>query len=236
LQTREDYNWEGFCAVEQFVRNATIAKWGFVKKGMAEIMARQGLRTGFVMNMVRKVPAGPSTPLEGGPHLGVWGLNDNWRKPPYAMMAAATMQVGAIVHAAGVSSRAREYADFLGLHARLQTQPVEQQNMQSVLAQMHLNLYVTLTECAPMVPLESLSAGAPCLLGPNSHYFEDHAYLHGRLVVSQPDSAACIARYLSAALEERSEIIQNYQTYAPAYNAQARDCLAEFLELPVTWL
>jgi len=236
LQTREDYAWEGFQIVEQFTRSAAITKWGFVKKGMAEILASRGLRTGFVMNMVRRIPLAPSTPLAGGPHFGIWGPDDNWRKPPYAMLAAATFQTDAVVHSAGVSGRVQDYANLLGLEAHLQSRPVEQANMQAMLAQMHLNMYVTLTECAPMLPLESLSSGAPCLLGPNSHYFEDQAYLHSRLVVSQPDSANCIAAYLARALPERSEIINAYQKFAPEYNAQARQCLSEFLEMPVPWL
>lgn len=99
--------------------------------------------------------------------------------------------------------------------------------------QMHLNLYVTLTECAPMMPLESLSTGSPCLFGPTTHYFQDHAYLRQRLVVPIPDDALTIANTARKALEERREIIDAYQNYAPEYNQRALQALAEFLEFPV---
>jgi hypothetical protein len=82
------------------------------------------------------------------------------------------------------------------------------------------------------VPLESLSVGVPCLLGPNSHYFEDCRYLFDRLVVSHPDSAHLISKYANRALEERDAIVAAYQAYAPGYNARALKSLEDFLEIP----
>jgi hypothetical protein len=80
-----------------------------------------------------------------------------------------------------------------------------------------------------MLPLESLAAGVPCLLGPTSHLFEDHAYLHSRLVVPGPDRSDCIAEYIERALAERDEIIFAYRDYAPEYNRQAGKSLTGFL-------
>jgi len=92
---------------------------------------------------------------------------------------------------------------------------------------------VTLSECAPMVPLESLSLGAPCLLGPTSHYFEDDEYLRSRLVVPSPDSAWSISGLIGQALEERTQIVEAYRAYAPGYNQRAGDSLEQFLEMPI---
>jgi len=88
-----------------------------------------------------------------------------------------------------------------------------------------------LSECAPMLPLESLSVGTPCLFGPNSHFFEDHDFLRQMLIVPQPDSAFIIAKYIQQALEKRDEIIQAYIDYAPAYNQRAEKSVREFLEI-----
>jgi hypothetical protein len=231
LQAREDYTWESFRAVERLCRAGAIARWGFVKPGMAEIMANQGLRTGYVMNMVRALPQAASEPLEGGPHLGMWSIHPTWHKLPYEMMAATSLVPNSVIHASGIDERTRQFAELLGLRAQLQQEAIPQQQMPQVLAQMHLNMYVTFNECAPMLPLESLAVGAPCLLGPNSPYFEDHDYLLSRLVVPQPDSAHMIARYAQAALEEREAIIAAYREYAPGYNARARTALGAFLGL-----
>ena len=82
-----------------------------------------------------------------------------------------------------------------------------------------------------MLPLESLAAGVPCLIGPSSHLFEDHPYLHSRLVVPYPDRSDIIAQYIQKALEERNQIVEAYIRYAPNYNRRARQSLCDFLEI-----
>lgn len=231
LQLTEDYVWQSFRQVERFCREGAIWKLGFVKARMAEIMAKRGIRTGFVQNMVREVPDKPSEPLPGGPHIGVWLLYDGWLKNPFTSIAAVSALSGATLHMSAVSDRVREFAEFMNIRSNIHFRPIDQGLMRHYLAQMHLNLYVTLSECAPMLPLESLSVGSPCLFGPTTYYFDDHDYLRERLVVPQPDDAGMIAAYMQRALEERGEIIAAYARYAPDYNRRARATLAEFLEL-----
>jgi hypothetical protein len=96
---------------------------------------------------------------------------------------------------------------------------------------MHVNLYVTLSECCPMLPLESLSEGAPCLIGPNSHLFEEDQYLFDRLVVPFPDRNDVIGWYIERAIDERDEIIAAYRRYVRSYNERSQEALHEFLGL-----
>jgi hypothetical protein len=93
----------------------------------------------------------------------------------------------------------------------------------------HLTLYVTFSECSPMLPLESFSVGTPCLVGPTSHLFEDDEFLRSRLVVPAPDRADVIAQWIEGALAERDALVRAYQRWAPRYNARARASLDEFL-------
>lgn len=234
LHMREDYDWRVFRLILDLHAQGEIAKIGFVKQGMAEIMSKAGVKSGFILNMVGRIPEGPSQPLPGGPHVGIWGQPDwSWKKSPYAMLAALKLVPGAYGHAINVSPRLKEFGDSLGIQAEYRMNALPQDQALAALAQMHVNLYITLTECAPMMPLESLSMGAPCLFGPTSHYFLDHPYLHERLVVPYPDNAENIARYTVRALEERDEIIRAYCSYAPAYNQRALQALSDFLEHPI---
>lgn len=229
LQNADASVWSTFRKVEQLCRSGKIYKWGFAKKGMAEIVQSLGLRTGFLMSLVRQLPEGPSTPLAGGPHVGIWAIEPIWRKLPHAMLAACRMLDNVTVHGSGQNELAAEFAAFLNLSTKISAHPIPQLQMPTKLAQMHLNLYVTLSECAPMLPLESLAVGAPCLLGPNSHLFEDDPYLHSRLVVPYPDRALVIAEYAQRALDERTAIVTAYQRYAPNYNARALQSVQSFL-------
>ncbi len=237
LQSDEEFGWRGFKIIHELCQKGMIKKWGFAKKGMAEAVALAGVDTGFVMHSVRQIPSGPSHPPKnisdtGGPHLGLWALASIWRKSPYAMMAAAARFPQAELFIVGQNERAREFGNFFGIQATYMDEPIPQNEMPAALARMHLNLYVTLSECAPMLPLESLSVGVPCLIGPNSHLFEDHPYLHSRLVVPYPDRSDIIAQFIQKALEERNEIVEAYIRYAPDYNRRARQSLCDFLEIP----
>lgn len=231
LQSSEEYVWNSFKTILDFYKQGIIYKIGFVKKGMDEVMRRQSYRAGFVMNYVPMSADAPSVPLESGPHLGIWYIEENWRKQPFAMMAASSLIEGALLHMPRVSERAKDFITTMGLNVEYTGRVIPQEEMPGVLSKMHLNLYVTLSECAPMLPLESLSVGAPCLVGPSSHLFTDDDYLSSRLIVPYPDSAAVISKFIDKALLDREDIIRHYIQYARAYNEKAKQSAIDFLEL-----
>jgi hypothetical protein len=234
LHMREDYDWLIFKRILALHQEGAIAKVGLVKQGMAEILQAAGVRASFILNMVKQIPSAPSEPLPNGIHLGIWGQPDwSWKKSPYAMLASVKLVDGAVAHVYNVSPRATEFGGLLGIRGEYYADALPQSQVRRVLATMNLNLYVTLTECAPMLPLESLSAGTPCLFGPTSHYFRDDDYLHSRLVIPQPDDAQAIAEFANQAIHERDRIILAYRAYAPGYNRRARQILADFLEYPL---
>jgi len=232
LQAMEDYAWKGLQTIIDLCKEKKIAKLGFVKKGMAETVSCLGVPASFIMNRAREIPDGPSVALPDGPHLGIWTMYNHWPKPPYAMLGAARLIPGAVIHTIHGAERVKEFNRYMDLETKYY--PLfPQSEMRTQMAQMNLNLYITFSECAPMLPLESLAAGSPCLLGPVSYYFDDNSYLYSRLVVPTPDSTLDIAHYIEKALAERDEIINCYRAYAPGYNERVGKVLADFLEFPI---
>jgi hypothetical protein len=230
MQQGERGSWQSLRLLMDLARAGTIRRIGFAKAGMAEFFESQGVPASFVSSAVFQVPKGPSMPRPGGPHLGIWAVNSAvWRKLPFAMLAAVREVPGARVTMSGANSRVVEFAETFGIAAEVSQRPFPPAEMPDRLRAMHLNLYVTMSECAPMVPLESLAVGVPCLFGPNSHLLEDHRYLHDRLVVPYPERHEVIARYIRRALNERDEIIAAYRAYAPGYLARCRQTISEFL-------
>ncbi len=136
----------------------------------------------------------------------------------------------AVIHSANLSQRGMAVVDQFNLRkGHTSARPLPHDDLMKRMAETHLTLYVTFSECCPMLPLESLSLGVPCLIGPASHLFEDDAYLFSRLVVPFPDRADVIAQYAKRALDERDEIVRRYMEYAPTYNQRARESVDEFL-------
>jgi len=232
MQASEDYAWRGMRLMMDMARRDQIHSIGFVKEGMSELIDQQGIRSGFLLNFVDRIPEAASECAEGGPHFGMWISNEGWRKMPYAMAAASARVEGGNLHYNGERKRLVEFSRLVGLKTQAHGDGLfGPDELAKWMRLMHLNLYVTLSECCPMLPLESLSVGTPCLLGPTSHLFRDDRYLFDRLVVPFPDSSESIYEKMVQAIEERTEIIEAYRAYAPDYNERAKRSVEAFLGL-----
>jgi len=230
VQMSEDYQWALLRMWVEAARAGIVDTVGTVKQGMERFFERSGIRSRFVMNYVPEIPSGPSLPREGGPHLGMWISGNSYRKLPYAMLAAVKMIPGAVLHGSNFVKRVRDAIDLFEIPVhRTSDKALPQEEMLEAIRETHLTLYVTFSECSPMLPLESLSVGTPCLVGPTSHLFEDDEFLRSRLVVPAPDRADVIAQWIEGALAERDAIVRAYMRWAPGYNEQARKSLEEFL-------
>lgn len=229
LQSNEDYNWESFKGALCLCREGSVKRLGFVKKGMEKLVSRLDIEAVFYSNFVDQIPSTSSVPEAGGPHLGLWAIAPIWRKNPYAMLAGAAMIPNACLHVRGQDERVREFAELFSIRLSSNASPLEMSEVEAEMKRMHLNLYITMSECSPMTPLESLSAGVPCLLGPNSHLFEDNRELFDLLVVPFPDRSDVVTDYITCALEEREGIVSKYASYAVEYNARAKQEFAQFI-------
>jgi len=94
-------------------------------------------------------------------------------------------------------------------NVRVNDGPLPHVQMPSWLAKMDINLYVTLSECSAMLPLESISLGVPVVVGPTTTFFDDDPSLRQRLVVSSPDDMSCIRATVDG-------LLANYDAVAEA--------------------
>ena len=230
VQCHEDYVWSILQLWIAAAKDGLVHTIGTVKRGMEEFFASLGCRSRFVMNYVPEVPAAASEPAPGGPHLGLWISGYSYRKLPFAMLAAAKMVPGAVLHGSNFVRRVQEVVDAFQIPTGdTSSNALPETRLLEAIRKTHLSLYVTFSECCPMLPLQSLSVGVPCLTGPTSHLFQDDEYLYRRLVVPFPDRADVIADYITAALGDREQIVAAYRQYAPAYNERARESVRRFL-------
>ena len=93
-----------------------------------------------------------------------------------------------------------------------------------------VNVYVTFTECAPLIPLESLELGVPCITGDNHHYFEG-TKLEKYLVVSKEDNIIEIYNQIMKALQNKEEILKEYKLWKKDYDLLAKKSVENFLKI-----
>jgi hypothetical protein len=77
----------------------------------------------------------------------------------------------------------------------------------SILAAMDVSFNVTLSECHPMMPMESYRLGVPCLISSTSDLFSDNPRLLELTTVNEADNPAAIASAASRLLEHRDEAV-----------------------------
>jgi hypothetical protein len=224
VQLSDDYAFRTLKLWIDAAREGLVECIGTVKAGMEEFFESQGVRSKFVMNYIRgSVP--PATPPKisaAGTHLGLWMSGTLW-KTPNVMLAAAKLIPNAKIHTAGIDVRSRELIDQYGIATGFaSTKPLPFDELMRRMRDTHLTMYVTFTECCPMIPLESFSQGVPAIVGPNSHLFQDDDFLRERLVVPFPDRADTIAKAIRKVVEERDAIVARYAAYAPGYNERSR--------------
>lgn len=92
-----------------------------------------------------------------------------------------------------------------------------------------LNLYVTFTECAPLIPLESLELGVPCLTGNNHHYWEG-TELGEYLIVDEADDVNKIHDKMEKCVANREKILRLYREWKKEYDVEARKSVEDFLK------
>ena len=214
-------------ALIELHREGVLDRIGLVKKGMAETLQTIGVDARFIMNFMAKIPTIPAQT----DYVSVGIVGSEWQplKPLFHQVAACKHFDYDEIKIVGSENPVMEFCELFEVDA-CHLGALPQSEMPAFLGSNTINLYVSLSECAPMLPLESLAEGVPCLFGPNNHYFSDHAYLRSRLVVDVPDSETRIARFARIAVEERQEIITEYRKYAKNYNIRAMKSFEAFLE------
>ncbi len=231
VQLSDDYAFRTLRLWLDAARAGHVASIATVKEGMEKFFASLGVRSHFVLNYIRgaQTPDTPPPVSAPGTHLGLWMSGTLW-KSPNVMLAAARLVPNARIHTAGGDHRTRELIEqFKVPTAFVSPQPLAHDELMRRMRQTHLTLYVTFTECCPMIPLESFAQGVPALVGPTSHLFEDDEFLAHRLIVPYPDRADIIANYIDRAIAERDAIVARYAQYAHAYNRRAARSVDDLL-------
>ncbi|WP_318454075.1 glycosyltransferase family 4 protein [Photobacterium leiognathi] len=99
-----------------------------------------------------------------------------------------------------------------------------------MLSRLHVVLYVTNTECSPMIALESISVGTPCIVGPAGNIYKGNKRLEELLVVTEVDNPYAISKQLDIVRDNYNEIKMLISEFKIAYNPKVLDIKNELLK------
>lgn len=212
-----------------------------VKRGMDRLCRALGVRSAFLplhYPEMRKPRGGARRAADGAPKdLGVWlSRGDDPRKACPALPYALRGIEGVVFNGSGinwdVATLVRRMEIPIGY---LSSDPIPQRQLADIMGRMALNIYITASECSPMIPLESLALGVPCLMGPVTYYFDDDDYLHDRLIVPDITDPLMIRAHILRALSECDEIMDAYAAYQAKHVGETDRVLEKFVFGKMAW-
>ncbi len=205
---------------------------GFFKESMAIYYKEKGYNSFFVTNNVKNVGITNKEAFakeKGKMYIGSYSAGDRWGKNTVNQLSAVSMVKNAIVDIIPVTPQINEFCSTMNI--QINDKNLKYLPRQELLNRMSLNdvnLYVTFTECSPVLPLESLELGVPCITGNNHSYFKN-SKLQDYLVVKSEDDIDEIYKKTMYALENKEEIIKLYRDWKDNFDDFSNNKLNEFI-------
>lgn len=212
-----------------------------VKRGMDRLCQALGVRSAFLplhYPEMRKPRIVERRDVDGGPkNLGVWlSRGDDPRKACPALPYALHGLEGVVFNGSGINWDIATLVRRMGTPiGYVSSDPIPQRQLTEIMGRMDLNIYITASECSPMIPLESLALGVPCLMGPVTYYFDDDDYLRDRLIVPDITDPLMIRSHIRRALSERNEIMDAYGAYEAKHVGETDRILEKFVFGKMAW-
>lgn len=214
----EEYSWVRHYEIMQLAKDKHIDQIAFAKASMCKAYEKIGIDVIHLRNFVRKwgafpyVDEGETIDINESIRIGIYASGNVREKNAYTQIAAASLFNNATIRLVPNDRKIEIFAEMLGVKLVKPSVQMSRGDLQMEMAKNTINFYVTLTECAPLLPLESLNNGVICIMGNNNHYFEGHE-LKKWLVVSQIDNIEAIFQKATVALQNKGRILKLYQEW-----------------------
>jgi len=215
---------ERFKLLVALTREGVIDRAGCAKAGMAEVLDGMGVPACYVPNRAEPPGTVAHHPARSPRRIGVF-VKDIPRKNAHTQFMAARMMDNVEIHTnEGPDLSYLPEALPLFAHGQL-----PYREFLKLAGDMDLNLYVSLSECYPMVVVESLIRGVPCLTSHTHEIFQHHPALGRALIVGALDNPAAIAEQAERVLADREALGRQCEACAHELNRRAEALINEFV-------
>jgi hypothetical protein len=227
----ENTDFNEFMNLLNLYENKKVDEIVFFKKSLYEFFKKKGYKVSFLSNSV-DIDIDKIVKVKKEKDVlqfGLYSSLDRWVKNTYNQISAASLFENSKIDITPMSYKAEIFANKLGLDTNLSIKKnVSREELLAKMGSNDLNLYVTFTECSPMIPLESLELGVPCITGDNNHYFED-TELEKYLVVNKEDNIIEIYNKMKLCLENKDKIIKLYNDWKIENKIKARQYVNDII-------
>lgn len=230
-QIHDTYGWPRNVEIIELHKKGIIDVMGTCKKSIMDFYKNEGFKCYFLTNKVT-TDVKPEKKKENKKVIvGLYAAKcDDWRKNMFSQMAAVSMIKNSVIDMTPLNDSAVEFAEKLGLEIQGEKKSVPREELLKRISKNDINLYVTYSECAPMLPLESFEMGIPCILGNNNHYFKD-SELEKYIVVNNEEDPKEIKEKIELCLKNKDKVLSLYNTFREKNLKEAKTSVKNFLEM-----
>lgn len=241
-QVIEKINWETNVMIINLHKQGIIDVMGTCKESLVNFYKSQGYKTAFLNNTVvldeeikdRIKKNKEKNNISGKENnilkLGLYSAGTDWRKNTYNQVMAASLFDNATLQVIPLRYELEELAYKNNLQLIGNNSHLKREDLLVEMSKNDITLYVTFSECAPMLPIESLEVGTICITGNNHHYF-DGTKLYDYLVVEREDDVIAIYDKIKYALENKEEIFKLYKEWKKENDKRTKKSVEEFLKM-----
>lgn len=216
----------------QLQKRNIVKTVGYFKRSMANFYAKKGYNSCLLMNIVniQNKDEYKRNPKDKRLNFGLYSAGDRWEKNTYNQLSACAMNRKAFAEIIPQTKLAASFCELMRIKTLTDEElpALSRHELLKHMANNDVNLYVTFTECSPMIPLESFEVGVPCIIGNNTEFFKN-SKLEEYLVVKEEDSIDEIYEKMNLCLEHRDEIMELYATWRKEYEKEVEKCKEAFL-------
>lgn len=212
-QILDNYGWQRNVEIIKLHKKGIIDVMGTCKESLLNFYKNENYDAMFLTNKVDISVAKTIKNNSSEIRVGLYAAKcDDWRKNMYCQMAAVSMIEGAVLDMVPLNKSAIDFAKTLGLKIEGVENPLSREELIDRMSNNTVNLYVTYSECAPMLPLESLNSNVVCITGNNHHYFKD-SELEKYIVVNNEQDVNEIKEKIENAIKYKDKILKLYREF-----------------------
>lgn len=231
-QVSEPYGWARNIEIIEMNKSGIIDVIGTCKESILNFYKNQGYTTTFIRNNVKyNNDKCNNDMIKDKIRIGIYAAKcDDWRKNMFSQIAAVSLIPNAIVDLVPKNIEAEKFARDLGLEVSGVDSAVSREKLLTRMSNNALNLYVTFSECAPMLPIESFEVGVPCISGNNHHYFRDNE-LEEYVIVKNEENPESIAKQIENCLNNKDKVMSLYKEWKKENDNLSKQSVIDFLKM-----
>lgn len=228
-QVLDKYGWQRNKEIIELYNKKIVNVMGTCKESLVNFYKNAGYDTQFLTNKVT-LKKNNKEEKKDKVVIGLYAAKcDDWRKNMFSQMAAVSLIGDAIIDMVPLNETALEFAKILNVRIKGTNEPLPREKLIDRMSKNSLNLYVTYSECAPMLPLESMEMGTVCITGNNHHYFKNNE-LEKYLVINNEEDVKEINEKIQLAMKNTKKILKLYNDFSKKNEKNAQENIDDFLK------